>query len=139
MVRDMQLKEMMEEICSKWSLPKNYIEFLKNHEDNIYANVNGDEENEYEEYFSYENEIEIYGAKKFITGQYGYSYNPVQKVVIEDWNPNYVVIANCNADPYCIDISLDNSPVYYAAHGTGKWEFTKDSESLEEFLEFLGI
>lgn len=139
MVRDMQLKEMMEEICSKWSLPKNYIEFLKNHEDNIYANVNGDEENEYEEYFSYENEIEIYGAKKFIIGQYGYSYNPVQKVVIEDWNPNYVVIANCNADPYCIDISLDNSPVYYAAHGTGKWEFTKDSESLEEFLEFLGI
>ncbi len=135
----MQLKEMMEEICSKWSLPKNYIEFLKNHEDNIYANVNGDEENEYEEYFSYENEIEIYGAKKFIIGQYGYSYNPVQKVVIEDWNPNYVVIANCNADPYCIDISLDNSPVYYAAHGTGKWEFTKDSESLEEFLEFLGI
>lgn len=139
MVRDMQLKEMMEEICSKWSLPKNYIEFLKNHEDNIYANVNGDEENEYEEYFSYENEIEISGAKKFIIGQYGYSYNPVQKVVIEDWNPNYVVIANCNADPYCIDISLDNSPVYYAAHGTGKWEFTKDSESLEEFLEFLGI
>ena len=135
----MQLKEMMEEICSKWSLPKNYIEFLKNHEDNIYANVNGGEENEYEEYFSYENEIEIYGAKKFIIGQYGYSYNPVQKVVIEDWNPNYVVIANCNADPYCIDISLDNSPVYYAAHGTGKWEFTKDSESLEEFLEFLGI
>lgn len=135
----MQLKEMMEEICSKWSLPKNYIEFLKNHEDNIYANVNGDEANEYEEYFSYENEIEIYGAKKFIIGQYGYSYNPVQKVVIEDWNPNYVVIANCNADPYCIDISLDNSPVYYAAHGTGKWEFTKDSESLEEFLEFLGI
>ncbi len=51
----------------------------------------------------------------------------------------YVVIANCNADPYCIDISLDNSPVYYAMHGEGKWEFEKDSESLEEFFEFLGI
>ena len=92
-----------------------------------------------DDFFSYENEIEIYGAKRLIIGQHGYSYNPVQKAVIEDWNPNYVVIANCNADPYCIDISLDNSPVYYAAHGTGKWEFTKDSESLEEFFEFLGI
>ena len=87
--------------------------------------------------YSYENEIEVYGAKSLLAGQYGYSYNPVQKTVIEDWNPNYVVIANCNADPYCIDISLDNSPVYYAVHGTGKWEFTKDSASLEKFFEFF--
>lgn len=49
------------------------------------------------------------------------------------------MIANCNADTYCIDISLENSPVYYAVHRTGKWEFTKDSESLEEFFEFFGI
>lgn len=139
MIRDMQLKEMMEEICSRWRLPKNYIEFLNNHEDNIYVNLSDDEEDEEDDFFFYENEIEIYGAKRFIIGQHGYSYNPVQKAVIEDWNPNYVVIANCNADPYCIDISLDNSPVYYAVHGTGKWEFTKDSESLEEFFEFLGI
>lgn len=49
------------------------------------------------------------------------------------------MIANCNADPYCIDVSLDNSPVYYAPHGTGTWDFTKDSESLEEFLIFRDI
>ncbi len=36
-------------------------------------------------------------------------------------------------------ISMDNSPVYYAVHGEGEWEFEKDSESLEEFFEFLGI
>ena len=76
---------------------------------------------------------------QMIIGQHGYSYNPMQKTVIEDWNPNYVVIANCNADPYCIDISMDNSPVYYAVHGEGEWEFEKDSESLEVFFEFLGI
>ena len=129
----MQLKEMMDEICSKWNLPKEYIEFLYNHENNLYINVNDEEDADY----SYENEIEVYGAKSLLAGQYGYSYNPVQKTVIEDWNPNYVVIANCNADPYCIDISLDNSPVYYAVHGTGKWEFTKDSASLEKFFEFF--
>ena len=131
----MQLKEMMDEICSKWILPKDYIEFLYNHENNLYINVNDDDDED----SSYENEIEIHGAKSLLVGKHGYSYNPVQNAVIEDWNPNYVVIANGNADPYCIDISLDNSPVYYAMHGEGKWEFEKDSESLEEFFEFLGI
>ena len=96
----MQLKEMMDEICSRWSLPKDYIEFLFNHENNLYVNVDDDDDED----LSYE--IEIYGAKGLLVGQYGYSYNPVQKAVIEDWNPNYVVIANCNADPYCIDISM---------------------------------
>lgn len=127
----MQLKELMDEIGSRWILPKDYIEFLYKHENNLYVNLKDDD--------SYEIEIEIYGAKGFLVGQHGYSYNPVQKTVIEDWNPNYVVIANCNADPYCIDISMDNSPVYYAMHGEGEWEFEKDSESLEEFFEFLGI
>ena len=148
----MQLKEMMDEICSRWSLPKDYIEFLFNHENNLYVNVDDDDDED----LSYE--IEIYGAKGLLVGQHGYSYNPMQKTVIEDWNPNYVVIANCNADPYCIDISMDNSPVYYAVHypycmdismdnspvyyavhGEGEWEFEKDSESLEVFFEFLGI
>lgn len=132
----MELKNLMDEICLRWSLPNDYIEFLYNHENNLYVNANDDEE---EDDFYYENEIEIYGAKGLIIGQHGYSYNPVQKAVIEDWNPNYVVIANCNADPYCIDISLDNSPVYYAVHGTGKWEFTKDSESIKEFFDSLEI
>lgn len=136
MIKDMELKDLMYEICSRWSLPNDYIEFLYNHENNQYVNANDDEE---DDDFYYENEIEIYGAKGLIIGQHGYSYNPVQKAVIEDWNPNYVVIANCNADPYCIDISLDNSPVYYAVHGTGKWEFTKDSESIKEFFDSLGI
>lgn len=128
----MQSKEMMDEICSKWSLPKDYIAFLLNRENNLYVNVDDDDED-----LSYE--IEIYGAKGLLVGQYGYSYSPVLKAVIENWNPNYVVIANCNADPYCIDISMNNSPVYYAVHGEGKWEFEKDSESLEEFFEFWGI
>lgn len=61
----------------------------------------------------------------------------MQKAVIEDWNLNYVVIANCNTDPYYIDTGMDNFPAYYAAHGEGEWEFEIDSESLEEFFDFL--
>lgn len=131
----MQLDKIMEEICSRWNLPKNYIEFLNNNKDNIYTDVSDEESDLY----SYGDDIEIYGATGLIEGQLGYSYNPIQKAVIEDWNPDYIVIANCNADPYCIDISLDNSPVYYAMHGIGEWSFKKVSESLEEFFDFLGI
>ena len=40
----MQLKEMMDEICSRWSLPKDYIEFLFNHENNLYVNVDDDDD-----------------------------------------------------------------------------------------------
>ena len=43
----MQLKEMMDEICSRWSLPKDYIEFLFNHENNLYVNVDDDDDEDY--------------------------------------------------------------------------------------------
>ena len=49
----MQLKEMMDEICSRWSLPKDYIEFLFNHENNLYVNVDDDDDED----LSYEIEI----------------------------------------------------------------------------------
>ena len=55
----MQLKEMMEEICSRWNLPQNYIKFLNEHADNVYINMNDNKEEE-DDFFSYENEIELY-------------------------------------------------------------------------------
>ena len=39
----MQLDKIMEEICSRWNLPKNYIEFLNNNKDNIYTDVSDEE------------------------------------------------------------------------------------------------
>jgi len=130
----MPTDKLMEEICSRWNLPKDYIEFLSRHTDNIYASANADDEN-----LSFSDEIEIYGASGLTAGQHGYSYNPAENTLIDDWDSRYVVIANCNADPYCIDITLDASPVFYAVHGEGEWDFSKDSESLEEFLSFWGV
>ena len=56
----MQLKEMMDEICSRWSLPKDYIEFLFNHENNLYVNVDDDDDED----LSYE--IEIYVLEVYL-------------------------------------------------------------------------
>ena len=116
-------------IKEKWQLPEEYIEFLERNFDNVYVNreeTYGDE--------TFITEVEIFGARDLIRGQEGYSFNPVTNEAIVDWNPNYVVIANSGADPYCIDISLEKSPVYYAMHGAGVWDFSEEFQSLTEFL-----
>ena len=33
---------------------------------------------------------------------------------------DYLVIADREADPFCIDLTLEKSPVYFALHGMGK-------------------
>ncbi len=43
------------------------------------------------------------------------------------------------ADPFCIDITAENSPVFYAEHGLDEWDWDVYSDSFEEFLELLGI
>ncbi len=80
-------------------------------------------------------EIEIYGSDKLIQKQQGYSYNPIAHEIISDWNPDYIVIADSMADPFCIDLSLENSPVYFAEHGCDEWDFSIAFNSLRDFLE----
>lgn len=124
----------MKQIEDKWKLPEFYLDFLKNNAESLMVDI-GNEDMEY----TYPESIEVYGANQLIDGQNGYSYNPVEKQEIDDWNRNYVVIANSAGDPFCINISKENSPVYYAVHGIGEWEFEVDSDTIEEFFVFLGI
>lgn len=50
-----------------------------------------------------------------------------------------VVRADSDADPYCIDISQNISPVLFAMHGMDEWSFDEYFVSLEIFFESLGI
>lgn len=120
--------KVMEQIKAKWKLPKEYLKYLSEHPKSVYA------EPEDEEF-----EIYVYGANDLIKAQEGYSYNPVKKADIEDWNPNLVVIADSDADPFCIDISKKRSPIYYAQHGMGDWDFDEYCDSFASFLELLGL
>lgn len=113
----------MKEIKARWNLPEDYFEFLQNNPNHMFFDT--------EEY----GEIMIYGANGLIKMQEGYSYNPCTQQIIEDWNPNYVVIGDSSANPFCIDISLEKSPVYFAYHGAGEWDFTEEFDSLEAFLK----
>ena len=52
---------------------------------------------------------------------------------IDSWNKDYLVIADRSADPFCIDLSMEESPVYFGLHGMGQWEF---SEAFGNFMDF---
>ncbi len=112
----------MTEINAKWILPEEYMEFLQNHPESLIV--------ETEDY----GEVEIFGTNTLLEGQNGYAYNPVTQEAIGDWNPDFVVIASAWGDPFCIDISKDESPVYYAFHGENEWNFEEEYKSIGEFL-----
>ena len=81
-------------------------------------------------------EISLYGVDNIIENQIGYSVDIVNNIV-EDWPSNYLVIADKFADPYCIDITIEDSKVYHAKHGEGSWKFKKAYNNFIEFLEYL--
>lgn len=80
----------------------------------------------------------LIGAHELIEMQGGYSFNPVENRKIEEWPEAYKVIATCFSDPFCIDNTNSNSPVYYATHDTDEWEFEEIFPSLLDFLKALG-
>lgn len=122
----------IEEIQQRWNLPQFYLEYLRAHPKSQSVEIEDEESLE-------RVEITIYGANDLIRCQDGYSYNPVEKCNIEDWDENYIVIADAEADPFCLDISAGNSPVYFAMHGMDEWDFDVYSKSFREFLERLGL
>lgn len=116
-------------IKKKWSLPKGYLDFLEKASPLMAYFILPD----------YYGDIIVFGAKDLIEGQYGYSYNVKTKTVIRDWNPHYLVIATRDADPFCIDISKKNSPVYFAFHGDGEWDFSIAFKCFDDFLQSLEV
>ena len=81
--------------------------------------------------------ILLYGAHDLIEEQIGYSVVPEDTDESCDWPEKYIVIATCNGDPFCIDRTQINSPVYYAMHGMEDWDFDEVFSSFTEFLKAL--
>ncbi|WP_232698394.1 SMI1/KNR4 family protein [Brevibacillus daliensis] len=111
-------------VSDKWSLPDEYLYFLKRYVP-LSVSWNTDE---------YIN-LDIFGAKDLIQGQWGYNYNPVTDEAITDWPTDYLVIASDEGNPYCIDLSKRNTVIYTAEHGTGSWDFSIAYDNLVEFLQ----
>ncbi|HVI47918.1 MAG TPA: SMI1/KNR4 family protein [Chitinophaga sp.] len=120
----------MQQIAARWTLPENYLLFLKNFSPLRAFIAGGD----------FAEGLSLYGAHDLIARQAGYSYNPVSNAVISDWPPHLVVIADDGADPYCLDLSAmsdGDAPVLYSRHGEGHWEFHRYAGNFLDFLHKL--
>ncbi len=81
--------------------------------------------------------VDVYSAADLIEGQQGYSWYKDEK--LSEWPESYLVIADSHADPFCIDLSQDNSPVYFANHGYGSWEFDEFASDFFRFVKNLKV
>lgn len=117
-------EEDIKKITKKFRIPENYLTFLKR-----YSPINAELTN---------NDfgiVSIYGAHNLIKNQEGYSYNPITKHNIKEWDRKFLVIADSAVNPFCIDMTLENSPIYFAYHGTGTWDFNIVYDNLIDFLK----
>jgi hypothetical protein len=56
-----------------------------------------------------------------------------------EWDKNWIMIADYNADPIIADISVDNIPVKYAFHGAGRWDFKPLFNNIWNFWKFIKL
>jgi hypothetical protein len=52
--------------------------------------------------------------------QAGYRWNGLTNEPIDEWPPNWIVVADEGADPYIFDI--ETARILFAQHGTGEWD-----------------
>ncbi len=69
--------------------------------------------------------------------QLGYAVHGLTGEPIEGWPPAFLVIADDAADPYCLDLSRDDTAVFFAYHGEGLWDWTLEYPSLQDFVADL--
>jgi len=93
-----------------------------------------------------ENKETYFGPQGFIiftteseleTAQHGYGAHPGT----DDWKKSWLVIARDTelGDPYFVDISDEELPVYTASHCEGSWQSELVATSLERFLQCLTL
>jgi len=116
-------EQAMRTVTDKWTLPDEYLYFLKHYVPESVSWSN-------DEYIS----LQVYGAQDLPEGQLGYNYNPVTQEDLADWPANLLVIASDEGDPYCIDLSRGDTVIYTAEHGMGTWDFDIAYDNLVEFL-----
>jgi hypothetical protein len=117
-------------VQARWSLPSNYVEFLSKFSP-LRVMI---------ESRRYYQGLRLYGAADLISGQHGYSYNPITKTSLPEWPTDYVVIADHAADPLVLNLSgnpTTDARILTAMHGTGTWDFSKEAPSFLALLERL--
>lgn len=128
------------EIQARWSLPSTYMQFLRDFSPLRVQIVSR----------RYYQGLDLFGAAELLASQHGYALNPLTDERIDDWPPEYVVIASHAGDPFVLDLSQpgnDDAPVLTAGHDeppilraadlNWSWDFAREAPSFLAFLERL--
>lgn len=98
-----------------------------------------------ETYFGPQGFVIVTTESELETAQHGFGVHPdgtdLSGFDVGDWKSSWVVIARDTelGDPYFVDISDDNFPVYTAVHVEGLWQPELVASSLDGFLECLTL
>lgn len=80
----------------------------------------------------------LFAPTELIDGQVGYRWTgEVGGDEDEEWDPKWLVIGECSADPIIADTGSADTPVLMAAHGTGSWKPLLIAPSLPDYLVLL--
>lgn len=85
------------------------------------------------QFYTFSNNIELYGFLRMSSIQNGYSYNPISKTKIDEWPDSWFLIAEESGDPIIIDL-LEKETVYKANHGEGAWRLFPIADSISQFF-----
>jgi hypothetical protein len=81
------------------------------------------------------NPVCIYGIENLKYKQDGYTYNPVKKEDIENWDKSHFIFGDEGADPVIIDLEKPQEGIQKLRHGAGNWESGLTvSDSIGQFL-----
>ncbi|QDV16220.1 hypothetical protein Pan153_08410 [Gimesia panareensis] len=80
----------------------------------------------------------LFAPADLLEGQAGYRWlGQTGGDVIEDWNPDWVVMGECSGDPIIADTRISETPILMAMHGMGVWEPLLIAPGLSDFLLLL--
>jgi hypothetical protein len=87
----------------------------------------------------------LYSVEELNEAQIGYSVNPLGEDLTGDkdgdWKSSWLVIGyeDSLGDPFFIDLSIEELPIFTAVHGEGRWNRTLIASSFSGFSEALTI
>lgn len=99
--------------------PEDYKYYLSRYDANLYL----------------DNGIHLYGLTTLNECQEGYSN--YQNQPFDEWDKDWLVIADKDADPYMLN--LKDGKLYFASHGSGKWNWEEKFDSFTSFLSNIEL
>lgn len=85
------------------------------------------------------NNLRLWPPAELVEAQLGYRWGCLldEGERFEEWEDDWVVIADIGADAIIAHVGLPGTPVFFSPHGEGEWSLSPLAPSLAAYLEAL--